>query len=177
MQNAFSIIEKNNNLSIYWSPFDRWSGALTPTQFFGEGVSAKQIQSSVLALDPVLNVPPSPASSSYSNIEVKIQAKFFTQQNGAGDAYPLTLNNLMCGYIPGYTGGIKIDGQPSQFAFVGEMASLRLSYIPNVIDFTSLWLVYAIDSSYNAQTFPLAGPGSKYVGGFFNVSLIAYGTN
>ena len=83
----------------------------------------------------------------------------------------------MCGFVPGYSGGIIIDGAPSQFAFIGNKAKLRLQSLPRVIDFTTLWLVYAIDSSYNATAFPLSGAGAKYVGGFFNVSIIGYGTN
>jgi hypothetical protein len=175
MQNAISTIEKNNALAIYWNPFDRWSGALTGLQFYASGVSGQQITNSVLAFDPVLNVPN--IVNKYSHIELVINAEFFTQQSNGADAYPFTLNNLMCGFIPGYSGGIKIDGTPSQFAFSGNKAKLRLQSLPSVIDFTRLWLVYAIDSSYNNVAFPLSAPGSKYVGGFFNVSIIGYGSN
>lgn len=175
MQNAISTIEKNNALAIYWNPFDRWSGALTGVQFYASGVSGQQITNSVLALDPVLNVPN--IANNYSHIELVINAKFFTQQSNGAALYPLTLNNLMCGFIPGYSGGIIIDGAPSQFAFIGNKAKLRLQSLPRVIDFTTLWLVYAIDSSYNETAFPLSSPGAKYVGGFFNVSIIGYGSN
>ena len=65
MQNAISTIEKNNALAIYLNPFDLWSDALTSVQFYASGVSGQQITNSVLALDPVLNVPN--IANNYSN--------------------------------------------------------------------------------------------------------------
>ena len=151
--------------------FERWSSPLTPAQFYLSGISGQAIGNlGGIGGDPVLSVPI--ISREYKYLELRINAKFATQQSNGANVFPLTLNNSRCGYpASGSNTGIYIDGAISEFSFPGEHGVLYLDKLPSVIDFSNLFLQYLLDSSFNENTFTLVGPGSKYVSGAFQVEL------
>jgi hypothetical protein len=154
-----------------WRSFERWSQPLTGPQFYTPGINGYPINSAGgLQGDPVLTLPSIPAD--YNYISLLIRSKCATQQSNGADAYPLSLSNYGCGYSA--PNGIKIDGIISTFMYSGDYGELQLLKLPQMIDFSSLFLQYLIDSSYNAVAFPLAGPGSKFIAMKFDISLHGY---
>ena len=154
--------------------FERWSAPLTSTQFYLSGIGGQVIENAGgLQGDPVLTLPS--ISTPYKHLELRINAKFATQQSNGANLFPLTLNNSRCGFpSSNSSNGIYLDGAISEFSFPGELGVMYLDKIPGVIDFSSLFLQYLVDSSFNDNTFTLAGPGSKYVSGAFQVELHGY---
>ena len=164
----------SRSLVARWRSFERWSQPLSGVQFYGQGIQGFTINGAGgLQGDPVLTLPSIP--NNYSRLILSIKAKCATQQSFGSDVYPLTLNNYGCGYANNGTDGIVVNGIVQIFAFSGEFGELHLQEVPQTIDFSSLFLQYLIDSSYNSNSFPLGGAGSKYVAMKFDVSL--YGSN
>lgn len=151
-----------------WRSFERWSQPLTGAQFYGSGIGGYPINGAGgLQGDPVLTLPSVP--SDYKYLKICIRSKCAAQGSNGVDTYPLTLNNYGCGY--GAPDGIIIDGVISTFMYSGDYGELQLLKLPQSLDFSSLFLQYLIDSSYNTASFPLGGAGSKYIAMKFDISL------